>query len=155
VVMEDEDIFAVMDHVEGETLETRLARLGRPLMMEEFFPIAIKCAAALSAAHKERIVHLDVKPANIMLTKMEEVKVCDFGIARRLPSAASNVTTQAVTERRQLAGTPAYMAPEVVFGANFDERADLFSLGVVFYEMLAGFNPFNAGAPDPTFNRIR
>src|SRR5262249_32053607 len=126
VLFQNGDMFAVMDYIEGETLEKRLARLQRPLTMEEFFPIAIKCAAALSAAHREHIAHLDMKPANIMLTKAEEVKVCDFGIARRLPSPGSSDTAQKTIEDWQVAGTPPYMAPEVILGRGFDERADLF-----------------------------
>jgi tetratricopeptide (TPR) repeat protein/tRNA A-37 threonylcarbamoyl transferase component Bud32 len=142
VINDSGDIFVVMEHVEGETLRARMNRLGRPLTVAEFLPIAMQCAAALAAAHEKRIVHLDVKPENIMLTPAGQVKICDFGVARRLAAENSNDTATKQDAAWTLAGTPAYMAPEVILSQNFDERADLFSLGTVFYEMLTGKNPF-------------
>src|SRR5262245_6958516 len=148
------EMFVVMEHIEGETLRQRLERLRRPLTVEEFLPIAIQCAAALAAAHEKRIVHLDVKPENIMLTTDGRVKICDFGIARRLSSKSSTDTGDARTPDWTFAGTPAYMAPEVILSYQFDERADLFSLGIVFYEMLTGRNPFLADSNVATSARI-
>jgi len=154
VVEDDEDIFAVMDHIEGETLRARLQKLGRSFTTSEFLPIAIQCVSALAAAHERRIVHLDVKPENIMLTASGQVKICDFGIARRLSSESSTDTTLKGNERWTFAGTPAYMAPEVILSYHFDERADIFSLGIVFYEMLAGYNPFQADTVIASTTRI-
>src|SRR5262249_36494729 len=148
------EMFVVMEHIEGETLRQRLERLQRPLTVEEFLPIAIQCAGALAAAHEKRIVHLDVKPENIMLTTDERVKICDFGIARRLSSKSTNDTDDARTPNWTFAGTPAYMAPEVILSYQFDERADLFSLGTVFYEMLTGRNPFLAATGPATTARV-
>ena len=147
VIEVDNDMFVVMEYVEGDTLAKRAEDLARPFTIDEFLPIALQCGLGLAAAHEKRIVHLDVKPANIMLTPSGQVKICDFGVARRLTSddsSDSNATTMLSSSRWHLAGTPAYMAPEVILGTNFDERADLFSLGTVFYEMLTGKNPFRA-----------
>jgi tetratricopeptide (TPR) repeat protein len=144
VVEADDDIFVVMEYIEGETLRIRLAAMPRPLAVDEFLPLAIQCASALAAAHEKRIVHLDVKPENIMLTPGGQIKICDFGVGRRLRSDVSAATTVLEASQHAWAGTPAYMAPEVILRHPFDERADLFSLGIVFYEMLTGTNPFSS-----------
>ncbi len=141
IVESGEDMFVVMEYIEGTTLRARLDALGRPFSASEFLPIAIQCASALATAHEKRIVHLDVKPENIMLTPAGQVKICDFGVARKLPSGRPGDTTEV---EWRFAGTPAYMAPEVILSYQFDERADQFSLGIVFYEMLTGRNPFLA-----------
>jgi eukaryotic-like serine/threonine-protein kinase len=155
VVNEGADIFVVMEHVEGETLRARMKGMARPFTVSEFLPIAIQCAAALAAAHEKRIVHLDVKPENIMLTPSGQVKICDFGIARRLSATDnSNDTTAKSDAHWTFAGTPAYMAPEVILSQNFDERADLFSLGTVFYELLTGISPFLADTTIATATRV-
>ena len=142
--------FLVMEYVDGSTLRERLKST---VTMADFYAIAIQSTEALAAAHQKGVVHGDIKPANIMLTADRgDVKVCDFGVARRLPEAiASTDTTSAVP----LGGTPAYMAPEVAHLENtVDARVDIFSLGVVFYEMLAGRNPFHAGSSLATLDRI-
>ena len=154
VIEAGEDMFVVMEYIEGETLERRITDLAQPFTIEEFLPIAIQCASALVAAHEKRIVHLDVKPANIMLTPKGQVKVCDFGVARRLSSDTSSTTTALSDSRWALAGTPAYMAPEVILNTEFDERADLFSLGTVFYEMLTGQNPFRSDTAIATTAKV-
>jgi eukaryotic-like serine/threonine-protein kinase len=154
VVDDDNDIFVVMEYIEGETLRSRLSTLPRPITMDKFLPLAIQCASALAAAHEKRIVHLDVKPENIMLTPAGQVKICDFGIARRLAADISTATTVLEHTQHVFAGTPAYMAPEVVLRHPFDERADLFSLGIVFYEMLTGSNPFASDTIVATSTRI-
>ena len=155
VIDADDDIFVVMEYIEGVTLESHLRDLARPVTIDEFLPIALQCGSALMAAHEKRIAHLDVKPANIMLTPTGTVKICDFGVARRLSSSeSSNTTTSLSSSRWALAGTPAYMAPEVILGSRFDERADLFSLGTVFYEMLTGRNPFRADTAIATTAKV-
>jgi serine/threonine-protein kinase len=152
VIESGEDVFLVMEYIEGETLRSRLAR-SQCCSPAEFLDIAVQCASALAAAHAKRIVHLDVKPENIMITPSGEVKICDFGVARKLSSPAPPDTT-AVSDAWTFAGTPAYMAPEVILSYQFDERADLFSLGIVFYEMLTGQNPFVAETMVATTARI-
>ena len=152
VIESGTDVFLVMEYIEGDTLRERL-RTTQPISGYQFFEIAIQCASALAAAHKKRIVHLDVKPENIMLTPAGQVKICDFGVARRLSMAGPGDTTEAA-EAWKFAGTPAYMAPEVILSYQFDERADLFSLGTVLYEMLTGRNPFVATTAVATTARV-
>src|SRR5262249_31136422 len=126
--------------------------IARPFTVSEFLPIALQCSQALAAAHEKNIAHLDVKPENIMLTSTGQVKICDFGVARRFSARTSSDTTADLDW--SFAGTPAYMAPEVVLSQQFDERADLFSLGTVFYEMLSGRNPFAADTVMATTTRV-
>jgi len=132
------EVFLVMEYVEGETLRQRLAR---SLPFDEFLPIAVQCASGLAAAHKAGLIHRDIKPENIMLTPSGDVKTLDFGVARELPGSDTAVTLETL-ESAGFQGTHAYMAPEVVQEKRADARADIFSLGVVFYEALAGQNPF-------------
>ncbi len=139
------ELFLVMEYVEGTTLRRRLARGALPV--EEFLPVAVQCAEALSAAHQKGIVHRDIKPENIMLTPSAGVKILDFGLARRLPLINEDLPTASLESQDAWAGTPAYMSPEALLDQEVDARSDLFSLGVVFYEMLAGVSPFRAEKP--------
>jgi len=137
------ETFIVMEYVEGQTLRMRLQQ--GPLAIPEFLRISVQCAEALKAAHAQSIIHCDIKPENIMLTGEGEVKVLDFGIARCLPRAGNAETLPTIEfSSDSISGTPAYMAPEILLEHPLDGRADLFSLGVVFYEMLTGKNPFVA-----------
>jgi TolB-like protein len=138
VIEEGDEIFVVMEYVEGETLRHRLAR---SMTLREFLPIATQCAAALAAAHQAGLLHRDIKPENIMLTSSGQVKTLDFGVAREL-FGSDSATTQKTLESAGFSGTLAYMAPEVLEQREADARADIFSLGVVFYEALTGKNPF-------------
>ncbi len=129
--------FLVMEYVEGETLRQRMHAGSIPL--EEFLEIARQTASALAAAHEHGVLHRDLKPENIILTRDHQVKILDFGLAKDLPLSAES--TLAATEPG-LKGTPGYMAPEALLEKPVDARADLFSLGVVLYEILAGRHPF-------------
>jgi tetratricopeptide (TPR) repeat protein/predicted Ser/Thr protein kinase len=140
VIEEENELFIVMEYVEGQTLRRRLTQ---PLAISEFLSIASQCAEALAAAHKAGLVHRDIKPENIMLTSSALVKVLDFGVAKNLPGLDES-TTLSTRARPEFAGTLMYMAPEIVQDKEPDARADIFSLGVVFYEALAGRNPFRA-----------
>jgi tetratricopeptide (TPR) repeat protein/tRNA A-37 threonylcarbamoyl transferase component Bud32 len=153
VLEENGEIFLVMEYVEGTTLRERLRK---PLPPEEFLEIALQCADALLAAHEKGIVHRDIKPQNIMLTPAKQVKILDFGIAKRLPRSDETTSSQGFESGTGggLAGTPAYMAPEVLLEKAYDGRADLFSLGVVFYEALTGQHPFLAASFMGTTDRI-
>jgi serine/threonine protein kinase/tetratricopeptide (TPR) repeat protein len=149
VLEERGEIFLVMEYVEGENLRERLRR---HMSLEQFFELAMQCAEALVAAHECGIVHCDIKPENIMLTTTSQVKMLDFGVAKHLPrSDQSSTADRAGT----MAGTPAYMSPEVLLEKFPDERADIFSLGVVLYEMLSGHHPFLASSFVATSDRIR
>jgi len=142
------ELFIVMEYVEGETLRQRLLR---PLTLEQFFDVATQCAEALIAAHEHSIVHCDIKPENIVLTPVGKVKVLDFGVAKHLPTSDRSSTLDA---SGPVGGTPGYMAPEVLLEQWPDARSDIFSLGVVFYEMLALRHPFFAGSFVATSERV-
>jgi len=147
------ETYLVMEYVEGETLRQRLQR---PLSIEEFLEIAAQCGEALVAAHARGLVHRDLKPENIMLTPAGQVKVLDFGVAKRLPRPEETAATETFEPSTAggLSGTPAYMAPETLLEKEADGRADIFSLGIVFYEALTGRHPFLAGSFVATSDRI-
>jgi len=148
VLEEKGEILLVMEYVEGENLRQRLRRR---MSLEEFFDLAVQCAEALVAAHDRGIVHCDIKPENIMLTTNGQVKILDFGVAKHLPRSDQSST---LDRPGTLGGTPAYMSPEVLLAKRPDARADIFSLGVVFYETLTGHHPFIASSFVATGERI-
>jgi tetratricopeptide (TPR) repeat protein len=142
VIEEQHEIFLVMEYVEGQTLRRRM---NHAFPVAEFLDIAIQCASGVWAAHCRGILHRDVKPENVMLGASGQVKILDFGVAKRLPLADEKATRESLpSERAGFAGTPEYMAPEVLEEKDADVRSDLFGLGVVFYEMLSGIHPFRA-----------
>jgi hypothetical protein len=135
---EDELVsYLATEYVDGESLLTRLRRT-RPLPLNEATSIAADVLRGLTYAHSKGIIHRDIKPANILLTSEGQAKIADFGVARPLHSS--------LTATRSLVGTPNYMSPEQVKTTPVSPRSDLFSAGVVMYEMLTGVKPF--GSPD-------
>ena len=132
----DDDLLMVMEYVRGETLQTLSERLG-PLDPPQAAHVCVQVLDALTHAHRAGIVHRDLKPANVMLTDTGIVKVMDFGIARMLGG-------EHYTHAGYMMGTPAYMAPEQVLGQEVDGRADLYSVGVLFYRLLSRQLPFQA-----------
>ena len=157
--------FIAMELLEGHTLKDLLAE--RPLQLGELLDLAMQIATALEAAHCSGVVHRDIKPANLFVTKRGQAKILDFGLAKLLPERPQSTVHEAVVEEAvpdamaaaatgpsSPVGTVAYMSPEQVRGEPVDARSDIFSLGVVFYEMAGGKRAFGGGSSAETMNAI-
>jgi serine/threonine protein kinase/Flp pilus assembly protein TadD len=134
--------YMTTEYIEGVTLRDRMSQ-GR-MKLEEALDVAIQTASALAAAHAKEIVHRDIKPENIMLREDGYVKILDFGLAKLMEKRATSpeAVTQVYTEMGAVIGTARYMSPEQARGLEIDARTDIFSLGIVLYEMIAGRSPF-------------
>ncbi len=155
--------FLVMEFLEGQTLRERIHK--QPLALTELLDLAIQIADALDIAHAGRVVHRDIKPANIIITTRGQIKVMDFGLAKmdtnrlteRIAEPGKELSTVAmdtVTSPGSTIGTVAYMSPEQARGEDLDTRTDLFSFGVVLYEMATGKSPFQGANTAVTFVAI-
>jgi len=146
--------FIAMQYLEGETLDSKLRR--KPLELKESLTIASQVADALAEAHSQGIIHRDIKPANIMITSRGQAKVMDFGLARVIAGAVESEakTKSLLTTPGTILGTVPYMSPEQVRGESLDARSDIFSLGVVLYEMLSGRQPFASESAAATVSAI-
>jgi tetratricopeptide (TPR) repeat protein/tRNA A-37 threonylcarbamoyl transferase component Bud32 len=140
----EDKLFIAMELVEGKTLRDRI-RAG-PLPHGQALPVAAEIAEALQAAHEKGLIHRDIKPANIMLTTGGHAKVMDFGLAKHFTRPDADTTaggpSMTVTDESMTPGTPAYMSPEQLRGMDLGPRSDIFSFGIVLYEMLSGRHPF-------------
>jgi serine/threonine protein kinase len=144
--------FIVMELLEGQTLKEQIQE---PLTLERFLPLAIRISEGLDAVHSRGIVHRDIKPSNIFITTSAHPKIFDFGLAIMANSPATNQHLHSCDKAQRNAwprpgsvlGTPMYMSPEHILGEPLDCRTDLFSLGVVFHEMLTGGQPFEGASP--------
>ena len=140
----------VLELVEGQTLAERL--ISGPVPVAEALPVALQIAESLEAAHDKGIVHRDLKPANIKVTPDGHVKVLDFGLAKPIERAPGDAVT--ITDTHAVMGTAAYMSPEQARGEVAGRQSDIWSFGVVLYELLTGTSPFARPSPAETFAQI-
>jgi serine/threonine protein kinase/tetratricopeptide (TPR) repeat protein len=143
---QDGRAFIAMEFIDGETLRTHIH--GKPLPLQELLELGIETAEALEAAHAEGIIHRDIKPANIFVTKRGRAKVLDFGLAKLVPKGVADSEGEQQDSSSIvgiISGTPSYMSPEQVRGDGLDPRTDIFSLGLVLYEMATGRQAFSGG----------
>src|SRR5262245_3376148 len=154
--------FIATEFIDGQTLRRRM--MESLMKLPDALDVAIQTANALSAAHEAGIVHRDIKPENIMLRRDGYVKVLDFGLAKLIEPLRADVATitgsefsagrQISTYPGRVVGTPRYIAPEQIRGQQVDARADIFSLGVMLYEMITGLTPFEGATPSEVIAAI-
>jgi serine/threonine protein kinase len=154
---QDGQTFIAMELLEGQTLKQKIG--SRPLPLETLLDYAMQIATGLEIAHKNGIVHRDIKPSNIFVTSLGAVKLADFGLAKRVilnstPIGESPTISASITERGTIVGTVAYMSPEQAQDKDIDARSDIFSFGIVLYEMATGKQAFLGESPATIIGEI-
>jgi serine/threonine-protein kinase len=151
---EDGRPFLAMEYIDGRTLEFLMRQ--RRIKIRECIEIGIQLADALQAAHTRHLLHRDIKPGNIMLDKRGNLKLLDFGLAKRFRSESFDNPTAdpSHTDTGLTIGTPHYMSPEQALGRDLDDRSDIFNLGIVLYELVAGQRPFKGATTGEVINSI-
>ena len=144
--------FLVIEYIAGITLDAKLAR--GPLAPTEVVRLGVQLAAGLEAAHREGVVHRDLKPGNLRLTTDGRLKILDFGLAQLMPHASDQGMTATVTQSQETSGTLPYMSPEQLSGEMADARTDIWAAGAVLYEMATGKRPFSQTVPALLINSI-
>jgi len=143
---EDGQYYVVMEHIQGVRTLEAYCRPDNLLRIDDVVKIIHKCAKALNYAHKRGVIHRDIKPSNIMLTTNNDVRIIDYGIAILKDADISRI--------QGIAGSPSYMSPEQIQSQEITSQSDLYSLGVVMYELLTGFRPFRASSLSRLLNQI-
>ena len=144
--------FIVMELLDGETLRSRMQ--GRPLPARKVADYGVQIATGLAAAHEHGLIHRDIKPDNLFVTRDGTLKILDFGLAKLLDTGSATGTAAETLTLVGFAGTPAYASPEQIRGHGVDHRADLFSLGVVLYELATGVSPFRRDTAPETMTAV-
>ncbi len=157
IVEHDGQYVIVMQNIDGKPLSELIS--GKPMQEEQILSVALQVASVLDVAHSKGIIHRDVKPANVMITSSGQVKVLDFGVAKlheqtETEEGGSGEYPGLLTATGIAFGTPAYMSPEQASGKSVDFRSDLFSFGIVLYEMATGRRPFPGSSKTQFFNQI-
>ncbi|MGH9649333.1 MAG: serine/threonine-protein kinase, partial [Terriglobales bacterium] len=152
--VEGETRYIVMEFVEGKTLKKLIG--GNPLPVQQFCDIAIQVVDALALAHEKGVIHRDLKAENVMVTPRGQAKILDFGLAKLKEPETVSADQETVfkTQAGLVIGTVSHMSPEQAMGKEVDARADIFSIGVVLYEMATGTMPFEAPTPQATLARV-
>jgi len=148
----DQELFIVSEYVKGHNLRLEIER--GPLAAEALVETCLQVARALATAHAKGVVHRDLKPENVMRSADSGIKVLDFGLAQIEPGLSSNGSVTRLTGDGRVAGTLAYMSPEQLLGADVDFRTDIFSFGVMLYELATGVHPFEGSDLASTISRI-
>src|SRR5438105_8259728 len=151
-VEDGENLYIVMEYVEGRSLRSLVSEA--PLDYRSAVSIGRQLAEGLAAAHAMGIVHRDLKPENILMTDAGQVKILDFGLAQYRRAGFAQIGDSTVTEPGLIAGTVAYMAPEQLEGREADCRSDIFSIGVILYELATGTHPFQGASTASTIANI-